>query len=156
MKKKKSRYTSIISTKSKKKKFYKIKTSILKKNKKKLNYCRKNNKFINKEGYVCYKDHKGYFHFIHIEKIEKFIKRKKKKCEHVHHINKNRSDNRLQNLLITKKSFHLKFHSNERKGLAYCLKCGRSGHYYNNCSYETNVNGQKIVWENKHLTQSDV
>lgn len=74
-----------------------------------------------KEGYVlvyapdhpnCHKDGTMYEHQII---MEKYIGRLLKKGEVVHHINGNRSDNRMENLMLLTNSDHAKLHALIRK-----------------------------------------
>ena len=52
----------------------------------------------------------------HLIVVEKFIGRKLKPEERVHHINENKSDNRIENLMIfSNDSEHIKFHNKIRQ-----------------------------------------
>jgi len=89
------------------------------------------------------------FIYEHIEIAEKFLKREIRENEVVHHLDGNRSNNRIENLLVLERSQHSKLHKwLEKKGditnescnengmnstnseteeqQKYCLSCGRT------------------------------
>jgi len=102
-------------------------------------------------GYICLKK-KNFIQYWHITKMESIMKRKKHLDEHVHHIDKNKMNNKENNLMITKKEFHLKFHEFEKLGNPFCLKCGREGHLYNQCDYLKDINNENVL-VNNHLNK---
>lgn len=53
--------------------------------------------------------------YIHRQVMEKHLGRKLRKNEQIHHINHNPSDNRLENLLLTKNGEHIKLYHNDHK-----------------------------------------
>lgn len=77
-------------------------------------------------GYRCVKLNTGETIDEHRLIMAKHIGRELLKTEHVHHINKNKLDNRIENLTLMKDSEHNNLHSKERiKPLIECKKCGK-------------------------------
>ena len=76
----------------------------------------KGGRILNGEGYwrVAVRDHpyprKNYYMFEHVKVVEESIGRRIKPTECVHHINRNRQDNKLENLQLMTKSEHQKLH----------------------------------------------
>lgn len=65
--------------------------------------------YITKQGYkeISIKGRKILEHrFI----MENYLKRKLKKQEHIHHLNRNKLDNRIENLIPMSSSEHIKLH----------------------------------------------
>lgn len=62
---------------------------------------------------------------------EKALGRKLSKTEHVHHINHDKTDNRIENLLVMQASFHHKIHTGKsKKGeIKVCVICGKKKYY---------------------------
>ena len=63
--------------------------------------------FKDKNGKKCFK-------YEHREVIEGYLKRPIKRSEVIHHINGDRSDNRLENLLLCSQSQHMKLHKKSK------------------------------------------
>jgi len=70
----------------------------------------------NKNGYKYCFDKCGKQVFVHRRVIEKKLGRPIKKGCEVHHINKNKNDNRPNNLVELNKNQHRKLHLSERAG----------------------------------------
>ena len=76
--------------------------------------------YFKKDGYILVKDKDCKFKSGYIPEhrkvVEKFIQRKLKTSEVVHHINSNRSDNRIENLMIfPSQEAHQSFHNKINK-----------------------------------------
>ena len=66
----------------------------------------------------------------HIEIVERYLNRGLMDNEVVHHLDKNRANNRIENLLVLDRGQHAKFHAwMDRKDIdepKYCIACGRT------------------------------
>src|SRR5689334_14929954 len=60
---------------------------------------------------------------------------------HVHHINRDKRDNRYENLTLLKRSVHDRVHREDRDA---CFRCGRSGHWAQDCYARTDFEGEEI------------
>ncbi|KKQ63525.1 MAG: hypothetical protein US85_C0016G0021 [Candidatus Shapirobacteria bacterium GW2011_GWF1_38_23] len=69
----------------------------------------------------------GRYYFVHRLVMEEKIGRKLKDNEVVHHMNHDKSDNRIENLMLLEKVEHLKIHTQARKNgkTKKCLVCLR-------------------------------
>lgn len=82
-------------------------------------------KKINHKGYVMIRDPiKKKYYLEHIKIVEDFIKCNLKKSEVIHHINENKTDNRIENLMIfPNPKAHQQFHNKIRQfGLTNPIK----------------------------------
>lgn len=98
---------------------------------------------LNESGYLMYLDH-GYWKYIHREVAEEKIGRVLSLDEHVHHINKNKTDNRPENLVVLKSNIHKTLHQTRFNERNCCFRCGRNNHWVENCIAKSDVHGNKI------------
>lgn len=77
------------------------------------NHPRYNKKMYDKDGYVKIHTHDGVI-LEHRHKIENELGRKLRGDEVVHHINGIRDDNRIENLIVMKRSLHTKHHQEKK------------------------------------------
>ena len=63
--------------------------------------------------------------YIHREVMEKVLGRKLTRDEHVHHINRDRKDNRPENLIVISNREHQKLHKIEETKRMVCAECSK-------------------------------
>jgi hypothetical protein len=98
----------------------------------------------NKSGYRMYKTPNGTYKYTHRRVGEKKIGRKLKHNEEVHHINKDKKDNRYENLVVLKKTIHKELHKSPYHEKNVCYKCGNKGHQVNNCFAKKDIKGRLL------------
>ncbi|GHG92878.1 HNH endonuclease [Comamonas sp. JC664] len=97
---------------------------------------------VNSSGYKQFwdKDEQRWV-FTHRRVAEKKIGREPVPGEEVHHINGDKTDNRRQNLVVLKDSVHDRVHQEDPDA---CFRCGRSGHWAEDCYAATDFEGDDI------------
>ena len=81
--------------------------------------------------------------FTHRRVAEKKIGRSVAPDEQVHHINRNKQDNRYNNLAVVNTDIHQYLHQsgNEKKA---CFRCGHSSHHASECFASRDVFGRSV------------
>lgn len=65
--------------------------------------------------------------------------------EEVHHINKNKTDNRSENLTVVDRDIHRLLHSHPVLEKAGCFRCGHPSHHVSECFANTDALGRSIL-----------
>ncbi|MGH7849868.1 MAG: HNH endonuclease [Thermodesulfobacteriota bacterium] len=88
--------------------------------------------------------------------MEKILNRPLMTCEHVHHINRDRADNRPENLQVLMEKEHIKlhaktwFHTQSRRITLICKRCGEKYERKNSRIKESNYCSNKCKLEVMH------
>jgi hypothetical protein len=77
----------------------------------------------------------------HRRSLENALGRELPSDVHVHHINHDKTDNRPENLVALAPDIHFRIHHVDSDA---CFRCGRSGHWAENCYASTKVNGEPL------------
>lgn len=92
---------------------------------------------INTEGYVVlHVPGRGQV-FEHRYVMEQYIGRPLEPGEEVHHRNENKSDNRIENLELTRRAPHMQIHHRAKlqngwaRDYPFCVECGKTDHPHN-------------------------
>eukprot|EP01124_Arcella_intermedia_P001853 TRINITY_DN11023_c0_g2_i1.p1 TRINITY_DN11023_c0_g2~~TRINITY_DN11023_c0_g2_i1.p1 ORF type:complete len:183 (+),score=19.18 TRINITY_DN11023_c0_g2_i1:34-582(+) len=82
--------------------------------------------------------------YTHRRVAEKKIGRPVMPDEEVHHINKDRGDNRYENLVVLSKPVHKVLHQSPEHERTTCFRCGRQSHWAEDCYAHTDFQGDRI------------
>ena len=89
----------------------------------------------NSSGYRQYQvPSTGEWKYTHRTVAENKIGRPLNPGEHAHHINKDKTDNRYQNIVVVKENIHREIHKSPYHEQNACFNCGRTSHWANSCN----------------------
>ena len=99
----------------------------------------------NNSGYRQFRDPKtGEWIYTHRRVAEKKVQRDLSPNEVVHHINKDRTDNRFENLVVLDRDIHNMVHSSPYHERNACFRCGRTSHWAEDCYAKTDCYGDPL------------
>ncbi|KAL9644820.1 hypothetical protein ABK040_009278 [Willaertia magna] len=104
-----------------------------------------NNVNSNNEG----NDYNNGWKYTHRRVAEKIVGRNLLSSEQVHHINKNKTDNRRNNLAVIDRDIHGYLHQSETLEQKACFRCGHTSHYASDCFAKRDVFDRTIVGGSK-------
>ncbi|KAL9646785.1 hypothetical protein ABK040_001207 [Willaertia magna] len=87
--------------------------------------------------------------YTHRRVAEKIVGRNLLSSEQVHHINKNKTDNRRNNLAVIDRDIHGYLHQSEKLEQKACFRCGHTSHYASDCFAKRDVFDRTIVGGSK-------
>lgn len=98
-------------------------------------------RFGRRRGYQTYTDRDGRTRDVHRRVMEKKLGGPIRRGLVVHHMNGDKDDNRPGNLVAIRPGVHGRLHGNYPDA---CLRCGRSGHWVQDCYARTDYSGAPL------------
>jgi HNH endonuclease/GAG-polyprotein viral zinc-finger len=97
--------------------------------------------FGERNGYKTFIDTDGQEKFVHIRVMEKKLGGPIPDGLVVHHIDGNKDNNRPENLVAITRGVHARLHGRYPDA---CYRCGREGHWVEDCRYKTDYAGKPL------------